>query len=103
MGQGQHVCVGSDQPVPRPVILMKREHHFPIVESRHSLVDLGDWNELGLDDVLSEHVDDWLREVLIEREQPAHAIAAHAASRRFALSSRSRSIASSMASEETVG
>jgi hypothetical protein len=44
-----------------------------------------------------------LREVLIEREQPAHAIAAYAASRRFALSSRSRSIASSMASEETVG
>jgi hypothetical protein len=56
--------------------MVQRQHHFPIVERCESLVDVTDRDKLGLDDVLGERVDYRLGEVLVEREQAAHAIAA---------------------------
>jgi hypothetical protein len=52
--------------------MMEREQELPIVELGHPRIDGADGHELGIGLEVLQDLDDRLREVLVEREEPRH-------------------------------
>ena len=68
----EHAAVGRDQAIPGLDVVTEREQQLIVIQSRHALVDLIDWNELRVSLEVGQDPDDWLWEVLIESEEARH-------------------------------
>ncbi len=68
----EHRRVGCHETLPRAMMVVEREENLPVLHVREPRIDCPDRDELDIAQERRNGVDEGLREVLIEREEPRH-------------------------------
>lgn len=68
----EDAAVRRDESIPQALVVTEREQELPVVELGHAWIDRTHRDEVRVGLEVLQDVDDRLREVLVEREEPRH-------------------------------